>query len=118
MLFWWERQLSLYILSDFPSIKNLNGLNDLNSLNNLSGLNDFHQKKLYFKEQMYITFYCLKKAPKRPNIEKNKPERVFGLQVQCREMDIFKIRNFLRKNFWSSSGFFLIFHWFCFEGIF
>ena len=28
-------------------------------------------------------------------IWKNKPERVFGLQVRCRELDIFKIRNFL-----------------------
>ena len=27
----------------------------------------------------------------------NKPERVFGLQVRCRELDSFKIRNFLRK---------------------
>ena len=40
MPFWWEWQLALYILSDFPGIKNLSGLNDLNSLNNLSGLND------------------------------------------------------------------------------
>ena len=29
----------------------------------------------------------------------NKPERVFGLQVRCRKLDIFKIRNFL-KLFW------------------
>ena len=58
MLFWWERQLSLYILSDFPSIKNLNGLNDLNSLNNLSSLNDLYSlissKNLNFKVKMYI----------------------------------------------------------------
>ena len=27
---------------------------------------------------------------------KNKPERVFSLQVQCRELDIFKIKNFFR----------------------
>jgi hypothetical protein len=38
--------LVLYILSDFPGIKNLNGLNDLNSL--------ISSKKLYFKENMYI----------------------------------------------------------------
>ena len=42
MPFWWEWQLALYILSDFPGIKNLNGLNDLNSLNNLSGFNDLY----------------------------------------------------------------------------
>ena len=42
MAFWWERQLALYILSDFPGIKNPNGLNDLNSLNNLSGRNDLN----------------------------------------------------------------------------
>ena len=45
-----EKQLALYILSDFPGIRDLN---DLNSLNNLSGLNDlcylFSSKKLYFK---------------------------------------------------------------------
>jgi hypothetical protein len=38
----------------------------------------------------------------------NKPERVFSLQVRCRELDIFKIRNFLRnclKIFWIFSGF-------------
>ena len=28
--FWWKCQLAFYILSDFPGIKNLNGLNDLN----------------------------------------------------------------------------------------
>ena len=35
-----EKQLALYILSDFPGIRNLADLNDLNSLNNLDGLND------------------------------------------------------------------------------
>ena len=34
-----EKQPALYILSDFPGIRNPSGLNDLNSLNNLSGLN-------------------------------------------------------------------------------
>jgi hypothetical protein len=42
MPFWWEWQLALYMLTDFPGIKNLSGLNDLYSLNNLSGLNDLH----------------------------------------------------------------------------
>ena len=58
MPFWWEWQLALYMLSDFPGTKNLSGLNDLNSLNNLSGLNDLHSlissKKLYFRVKMYI----------------------------------------------------------------
>ena len=35
-----EKQLALYILSDFPGIRNLADLNDLNSLKNLGGLND------------------------------------------------------------------------------
>ena len=35
-----QKQPALYILSDFPGIRNLSGLNDLYSLNNLSGLND------------------------------------------------------------------------------
>ena len=59
MPFCWEWQLALYILSDFPSIKNLNGLNDLNSLNNLSGLNELNSlissKNLYFKVEMYTS---------------------------------------------------------------
>ena len=38
-------------------------------------------------------------------IWKNKPKRVFGLQVRCRELDIFKIRNFLR-NFLDIFGIF------------
>jgi hypothetical protein len=55
MPFWWEWQLALYMLSDFPGIKNLSGLNDLNSL---SGLNDLYSlissKNLYFKVKMYF----------------------------------------------------------------
>ena len=35
-----QKLLTLYILSDFPGIRNLNSLNDFNSLNNLSGLDD------------------------------------------------------------------------------
>ena len=46
MPFWWEWQLALYILSDFPGIKNLNDLNSLNNLNNLSGLNGWAAKSL------------------------------------------------------------------------
>ena len=39
MPFWWEWRLALYILGDYPVIKNLSGLNDLNNLN---GLNDLY----------------------------------------------------------------------------
>ena len=71
MHFWWEWQLVIYILSDFPGIKHLNGLNDLNSLNNLSGLNDLYSlilsKNLNFKVKMYILMGCyfllLEKGP-------------------------------------------------------
>ena len=45
---------------------------------------------------------------------KNKPERVFGLQVRCRELDIFKIRNFFRnclEIFWIYQGFFWGIFW-------
>ena len=35
-----QKQPALYLLSDFPCIRNLSGLNDLYSLNNLGGLND------------------------------------------------------------------------------
>jgi hypothetical protein len=35
-----KKKHALYMLSDFPGIRNLGGLNDLNSLNNFSSLND------------------------------------------------------------------------------
>ena len=35
-----QKQPALYILSDFPGIRNLSSLNDLYSLNNLGGLKD------------------------------------------------------------------------------
>jgi hypothetical protein len=35
-----QKQTALYLLSDFPCIRNLSGLNDLYNLNNLGGLND------------------------------------------------------------------------------
>ena len=62
MHFWWEWQLGIYILSDFPVIKHLNGLNDLNSLNSLSDLIDLYSlissKNLNFKVKMYILMGC------------------------------------------------------------
>ena len=75
MHFWWEWQLAIYKLSDFPGIKHLNGLNDLNSLNNLSGLIDLYslissktfnlRKNVYF--WWFVAFYYLKKPPKSQN---------------------------------------------------
>ena len=34
-----QKLLTLWLVGDFPAIRNLSGLNDLNSLNNISGLN-------------------------------------------------------------------------------
>ena len=39
MPYWWQWQLAIYMLSVFPTIRNLSSLNDLYSLNDLSGLN-------------------------------------------------------------------------------
>ena len=64
MPFWWEWQLALYILSDFPGIKNLNGLNDLNSLNSLSGLNDLNS--LISQNKLLDFMFPSTMAPKRP----------------------------------------------------
>ena len=52
MHFCWEWHLALYILSDFPGIRNLSSLNDLNSFNDLYSL--IWSKNLYFKVKMYI----------------------------------------------------------------
>ena len=48
---------------------------------------------------------------------KNKPERVFSLQVRCRELDIFKILEIFWEIFWNLFGIFWIF-WNFFGGIF
>jgi hypothetical protein len=37
-----KKQHALYILNDFPGIRNLSGFNDFNSLNNLGGLIDLY----------------------------------------------------------------------------
>ena len=81
MPFWWEWQLALYILSDFPGIKILNGLYGHNSLNNLNSL--ISSKKTLFKRKKnvyfwwFVTFYYLKKAPKSQNIERKKYSEMF-----------------------------------------
>ena len=43
-------------------------------------------------------------------LQYNKPERIFGLQMRCRELDIFKIRNFW-EIVWKLFGFFGRFFW-------
>ena len=75
------------ILSDFPGIKNLNGLNDLNSLNNLRGLNDLNSlissKKTLFQRKknlflMVCYFYYLKKSLKVKILRKKNILRCFA----------------------------------------
>ena len=58
---------------------------------------EIFQKVFYFLK--VCRDYCLFLIRKfnYGNFDFNKPERVFGLQVRCRELDIFKIRNFLRN---------------------
>ena len=64
MPFWWEWQLVLYILSDFPGIKNLNSLDDLNSLNNLNGLDDLNS--LISSKKLLILMVSSSLTPKWP----------------------------------------------------
>ena len=55
----------------------------------------------------------------RLKVNKNKPERVFGLQLRCREWDIFKTLGFFCEIVWKFLeifGNFLVFFWnLCFE---
>ena len=64
--------------------------------------------KCYQKYPKSLTIYSAN-LPNWPiylgYVEKNKPESVFGLQVRCRELDIFKILEF----FWIFMEFFLSF---------
>ena len=48
-------------------------------------------KNLPTEEELTV---AMETAHRESRKVKNKPERVFGLQVRCRELDIFKIRNF------------------------
>ena len=59
-----EKQLALYILSDFPGIRNLNSLNDLNSLDNLGGLNDLFS--LISSKKLIRLMFPSTLAPKCP----------------------------------------------------
>ena len=59
-----QKQPALYILSDFPGIRNLSGLNDLYSLNNLGGLNDLYS--LISSKKLLILMIGSFLAPKWP----------------------------------------------------
>ena len=48
----------------------------------------------------YAGFYIYKK------FWKNKPEKVFGLQVRCKELDIFKVSEIFWEIFWNFFGLF------------
>ena len=54
-------------------------------------------KLFYPKCSIHIALMWLNLYVRLFDLSSNKPERVFGLQVRCRELDIFKIRNFLRN---------------------
>ena len=59
-----QKQPALYLLSDFPCIRNLSGLNDLYSLNNLHGLNDLYS--LISSKTLLIVMVGSSLAPKWP----------------------------------------------------
>jgi len=59
-----QKQPALYILSDFPGIRNLSGLNDLYSLNNLGGLNDLFS--LISSKKLLSLMFPSTLAPKWP----------------------------------------------------
>ena len=59
-----KKQHALYILSDFPGIRNLSGLNDLNSLNNLGGLIDL--SSLNSSKKLLRLMFPSTLAPKCP----------------------------------------------------
>ncbi len=59
-----EKRLALYILSDFPGIRNLNSLNDLN---NLSGLNELSS---LISSKKLLSLTCTSNlAPKCPILD-------------------------------------------------
>ena len=63
-----HKQPALYILSDFPGIRNLSSLNDLYSLNNLGSLNDLFS--LISSKKLLSLMFPSTLAPKWPfNVE-------------------------------------------------
>ena len=59
-----QKQPALYLLSDFPCIRNLSGLNDLYSLNSLGGLNDLFT--LISSKKLLSLMFPSTLAPKWP----------------------------------------------------
>ena len=59
-----QKQPALYILSDFPGIRNLSSLNDLYSLNNLGSLNDLFS--LISSKKLLSLMFPSTLAPKWP----------------------------------------------------
>ena len=59
-----QKQPALYLLSDFPCIRDLIGLNDLYSLNNLGGLNDLFS--LISSKKLLSLMFPSTLAPKWP----------------------------------------------------
>jgi hypothetical protein len=57
-----QKQPALYILSDFPGIRNPSSLSDLNSLDNLSGLNGLFS--LISSKQLLILMFPSTLTPK------------------------------------------------------
>ena len=55
------------------------------------------QTSFNMKTQDLFIMLVVLSADCHPNMQHNKPKGVFGFQVRCRELDIFKIRNFLRN---------------------
>ena len=57
-----QKQPALYILRDFPGIRNLSSFNELNSLNNLRGLNDL--ESLFLSKDLGNLTFLSTLAPK------------------------------------------------------
>ena len=83
------------------------GLLEFQEVFSTLGIKNFPCLKLSLAIQK--SYISVSKLNSRPN----KPERVFGLQVRCRELDIVKIRKFLR-NCLEIFGFFQDFFRNCF----
>ena len=62
-----QKLLTLYILSDFPGIRNLSSINDLNSLNNLNGLYDLDS--LFLSKNSGNLMSSSNLAPKLPILD-------------------------------------------------
>ena len=51
-----QKLLTLWLVGDFPAIRNLSSLNDLNSLNDLSGLNSLISSKNLLSMMLSLTW--------------------------------------------------------------